>query len=255
MNDLHVNQPVEPPASAVAEFDGYAEKYTDALDNGLSISGERQDFFALKRIELVAASVAKFGQPSKVLDFGCGQGASTPVLLRELGAKSAVGVDVSKGLLGVATKANTDARISYDLITILSPDESFDVAYVNGVFHHIPPGERLEAMKYVFDSLRRGGLFAFWENNPFNPGTRYVMNRIPFDRDAITITIGEASALGRTAGFTRLLVETRFFFPRFLRFLRPLERHLSPSRFGAQYMILFQKPPRLSSSPQSASRT
>ena len=63
-----------------------------------------------------------------------------------------------------------------------------NLAYCNGVFHHIPLVERSAAVACVNRALRAGGLFALWENNPWNPGTRYVMAHCDFDRDAITLT-------------------------------------------------------------------
>src|SRR4029434_4043103 len=69
------------------------------------------------------------------------------------------------------------------------------LVYCNGVFHHIPPQAREAAVAYVARALRPGGLWAFWENNPWNPGTRYAMHRIPFDRDAIPLTPPEARRL------------------------------------------------------------
>lgn len=50
----------------------------------------------------------------------------------------------------------------------------------------------LAVVDLVRRSLRPGGVFAFWEINPWNPGTRHVMSRIPFDRDAIMLTPPEA---------------------------------------------------------------
>ena len=50
------------------------------------------------------------------------------------------------------------------------PDASLDLVYCNGVFHHIPPQDRAAAVAYVAHTLRPGGLWAFWENNPWNPG-------------------------------------------------------------------------------------
>ena len=60
-----------------------------------------------------------------------------------------------------------------------------DLAFCNGVFHHIPVADREGAVEFVFESLRPGGFFAFWENNAWNPATRYLMSRVPFDRDAL----------------------------------------------------------------------
>jgi hypothetical protein len=121
------------------------------------------------------------------------------------------------------------------------PRGQVDVAFCNGVFHHIPPSERPDALDYVSKSLRLGGFFAFWENNPWNPGTRLVMSRIPFDRDAITISPPEARRLVGDAGFDIVRTDHLFFFPRMLRWLRPLESRLTTVPVGAQYLVLARK--------------
>ena len=73
--------------------------------------------------------------------------------------------------------------------------------FVMGSFIIFRQWSAAAAIDYVLRSLRPGGLFAFWENNPWNPGTRYVMSRIPFDRDAITLSPLEARQLLRVGGF------------------------------------------------------
>jgi SAM-dependent methyltransferase len=116
------------------------------------------------------------------------------------------------------------------------------LAYCNGVFHHIPPAGRDAAARDVFRWLRPGGAFALWENNPWNPGTRLVMSRIPFDRDAITLSYLEAQALLRRAGFRAVATSFHFFFPSALRALRRAEPWLERVPFGAQYCVLARKP-------------
>jgi hypothetical protein len=100
----------------------------------------------------------------------------------------------------------------------------------------------MSAVDYILRCLRPGGLFALWENNPWNPGTRYVMSRIPFDRDAVTITPPQATKLLRARGFQILGVNYLFFFPRFLKSLRFLEPYASRIPMGAQYQVLCRKP-------------
>jgi hypothetical protein len=84
-------------------------------------------------------------------------------------------------------------------------------------------------------------VFAFWENNPWNPGTRWVMSRIPFDRDAIKVGARRAVRMLEAAGFTVLRTEYLFIFPHALRRLRALERPLARFPLGAQYQVLAQK--------------
>jgi SAM-dependent methyltransferase len=121
------------------------------------------------------------------------------------------------------------------------PIGHFDLVFCNGVFHHISPGNRVAAIETVYSSLRPGGLFAFWENNPWNPGARYVMRRIPFDQDAVTLSPPAARRLLREHGFEVMRTDFLFFFPRPLSWLRCLEPHLASLPLGAQYEILCRK--------------
>jgi hypothetical protein len=89
--------------------------------------------------------------------------------------------------------------------------------------------------------LRPGGFFAFWENNPWNPGTRWIMSRTPIDRDAITISPREARKLLHSADFRVLSVDSLFYFPRSLGWFRPLEKVLTRLPLGGQYLVLCVK--------------
>jgi SAM-dependent methyltransferase len=116
-----------------------------------------------------------------------------------------------------------------------------DLVYCNGVFHHIPPVERAGAVNYILRCLRPGGIFALWENNPWNPGTQYVMHRCDFDRDAVKISPPGAVRMLRSGGFEILRTDYRFFFPRTLSWLRSLEPALAKVPVGGQYQVLARK--------------
>lgn len=225
----------------VAEFDAFAGDYDAALNEGLSAVGESKEYFARERVRWLRRRLSERGiaPGGTLLDFGCGVGASTPYFFDELGVGAVVGVDVSDGLLDVARRQFAgDPRVRFTRIGPEAPRGEFDLAFVNGVFHHIPVAERARAFRYVHDALRPGGIFAFWENNPWNPGTRYVMSRIPFDRDAVTITPPEGRGLLRAAGFEVGRPDFRFVFPRVLAWLRPLETPLALLPIGGQYLLL-----------------
>ena len=122
-------------------------------------------------------------------------------------------------------------------VSELEPSGQFEVAYCNSVFHHVEPEQRLDALGYVHRSLSEGGHFAFWENNPWNPGTCLVMRRIPFDRDAKRLSPPHARRLLSRAGFDVLRTDFLFFFPRVTPFLsapplclRRSSRRASPFR-------------------------
>lgn len=224
-------------------FDQYAEDYDFALAQGLSVSGENKDYFAQGRIACLS-SLLKRGRVDirSVIDFGCGTGTSTPYFFNLLGAESVLGLDVSSKSLEVAKHTYADARAQFLLFDQYQPIEKIDLVFCNGVFHHVPVDKRAAAINYIYRSLRPGALFALWENNPWNPGTRYVMSRCPFDQDAITLTPSQARFLVRAGGFRVLRTDFLFIFPRALRWLRWLEPYVSGMAFGAQYQILCRKP-------------
>ena len=231
-----------PPVYNNPEFDAYAEDYDAALARGISVSGEDKDFFARGRIEILRGYLASLGvTPRSVLDFGCGTGSSTPYLLSLPGVNSLTGTEVSAGSIKVANRLHGASNVSFKLIQEYSPREEFDLAFCNGVFHHIPLPERAGAISYVGQGLRQGGLFALWENNPWNPGTKLVMSRIPFDKDAITLSVLETRKLLRAGGFEIVASHFAFYFPRSLAFLRFLEPALSRLPLGAQYLVLARK--------------
>lgn len=230
-----------PPSKS--EFDQYAADYDGALAQGLSVSGEDKEFFARGRIAWLGKILHKKNlSPQTALDFGCGTGQAAPLLKEILGVEKVLGVDVSEGLLGVAQREHGGACIEFRTLKSHTPAADFDLAFCNGVFHHIPLAERAEAVNHVLRSLKRGGIFALWENNPWNPGTRYVMSKIPFDRDAITLSPPNAQKLLRENGFEILRTDFQFFFPRPLSCFRGLEPWLAKIPLGAQYQVLARKP-------------
>jgi SAM-dependent methyltransferase len=226
---------------AVAEFDAYAARYDQELAEGLGLTGEGKEYYARGRMVWLAKRLRELGvaNPATVLDFGCGLGNGTPLFFEHLHASHVVGVDVSDGLLDLArAEYATDPRVRFYQIAKHEAPGSADLAFVNGVFHHIPVADRAASLSYVRRTLKPGALFAFWENNPWNPGTRYIMSRVSFDANAITITPPEARALLRAAGFTIVRTDYLFYFPRALGALRPLEALLSSLPLGGQYLVL-----------------
>jgi SAM-dependent methyltransferase len=225
------------------DFDCYADSYDRALAEGLAISGEGKEYFAEGRVNWLAARLRQMGSaPSLVIDYGCGTGSTAPLLLEMLHAEKVVGLDTSKRSLEVAQRAYESERIQFSLIHEYELSGTADLIYCNGVFHHIPPRERGSALQFLHRALRPGGFFSLWENNPWNPGTQYIMARLPFDRDAVKLSSIESRRLIRAEGLSVLRTDFVFFFPRFLKILRPIEKFASRIPLGAQYQILSQRP-------------
>lgn len=222
-------------------FDLSAE-YDAMLNQGISLSGESKEFFVEGRLASLKRWLPQGLVVRKILDYGCGTGLTSKRLSEVFLEATVVGVDTSANALQFATENYGSDRIGFHHLDELASGGDFDLCYVNGVFHHIPLDQRDTAASGIHKALRSGGVLALFENNPWNPGARMVMSRIPFDRDAIMLSPRETSRLVEKAGL-RLVSSPRslFYFPRKLAFLRPAERRLESLPFGAQYAVLAAK--------------
>ena len=231
-----------PPKESRNVFDGIAEDYERAMQRSCSVSGEMPQFYAKERMRWCAQRLIKTAPVGTVLDFGCGVGGSFRYFFEILGCHRLIGVDTSEESLRVARSRHSDLTLELSTPLAAAPGGDVDFAFCNGVFHHIPPVERGDALRYIRDSMRDGAVFAFWENNPWNPVVRYSMSITEFDHDALTISPSAARRMLKHAGFRVLTVDFRFFFPRFASWLRFLEPALRWCPLGAQYLVLAQKP-------------
>ncbi len=224
-----------------AEFDGYAGDYDAQLNKGLKFSGESKDYFAEGRMQWVRKRLEVLGvQPKKALDFGCGTGSATPFFFNCLDIERLWGVDPSSDSLEVARK--TWSKYKADFTEVKEDlEQPVDLAFCNGVFHHIIPEEREAAFAYIYRNVKEGGYFAFWENNPMNPGTMYSMSQVAFDADAIVLWPKESKRRLREAGFEVIAVDFVFYFPRFLKLFRWMEPMLCKVPLGGQYLVLCRK--------------
>ena len=226
-----------------ADFDCYADSYDQTLAEGLAVSGERREYFAEGRVKWLASCLRRLGSaPSLVIDYGCGTGLTSSLLLELLAAEKVIGIDSSVRSIEVARRDHGSERIQFLLLHEYAPVSEADLIYCNGVFHHIPPEQRASTLRFLYQALRPTALFSLWENNPWNPGTQYIMARLPFDRDAIKLNSFESRRLVRSEGFSVLRTDFLFFFPRFLKVFRPIEKLASGLPLGAQYQVLSRRP-------------
>lgn len=101
---------------------------------------------------------------ARILDFGCGSGASTAILAREFPEASIVGVELSDDLLRIA-KARADhyGLRSVEFRTSASETElpdglgDFDLVVMSAVYEHLLPPERPILLDKLWKVIRRGG--------------------------------------------------------------------------------------------------
>jgi len=219
-------------------FNAIAARYEEELSEGLAVTGEDSAFYARGRISALYSTLNHESRKSvrKILDFGCGVGGSREYFYEFWPDAEYVGFDPSKASLKVAAKRHLQPKTAWSLSTAGLAD--FDLVFTNGVFHHILPKDRTSAFGAVRTAMRPTGLFTFFENNPWNPGTLYIMRRVRFDRDAVTISPCKAQHLLRKEGFSPIHFSSLFYFPSALACLRPLERWLRQIPFGGQYFYV-----------------
>lgn len=226
----------------VARFSEVGDRYGEQLARGLRLTGESAEYFAHRRIARLQQIASSRGvRANAVVDFGCGTGASFPLLRAAFPGARVIGFEPAAGLRALAAQAAAGSGAEVIDADTLTVSGVADVVYCNGVFHHIPPDARAGAIASAAHALTSGGIACIWENSPYNPGTRLVMRRIPFDRDAVLLTPRELRALQQSAGLTPVATEFHFIFPNALRFARPLEGSLRALPLGGQYVVVGRK--------------
>lgn len=216
------------------EFDQYAADYDKVLADSLPEGMNESGYFAEYKVALLAKKLAGHS-PRRVLDFGCGAGRSLPYLAQYFPNAELTGFDLSPASLKFAAQRVPQARLTSDWATLAG--EQFDVILAANVFHHIPPAERVAALQRCREALTPDGQFFLFEHNPYNPVTRRVFERCPFDVDAEMFSLATARQLAQQAGFSREQHGYTLFFPRPLAWLRGLEALLTGVPLGAQYYV------------------
>ena len=220
------------------EFDQYAGQYDRVLGETIPEYLNEDGYFAEYKIALMAARISN-NKPARILDFGCGAGRSLPYLDRYFPDAVLYGYDVSPASLEIAATRTPRAKLfsNWNHIAALQ----FDTIVAANVFHHIPAAQRQQALAQCREVLAENGQMFLFEHNPFNPATRWIFERCPFDRDAEMLSLETALNLARKAGFHSEQHGYALFFPRQLAFLRWLESWLIRLPLGAQYYVQLAK--------------
>lgn len=121
--------------------------------------------------ELELDLVRRYGSGRDVFEAGCGTG----LLLKEAAgvARSAVGLDLSRGMLSQARERGLKV-VQGSITAVPLPSESFDLAYSMKVLAHIPPIEG--ALAEMTRLVRPGGHLLMEFYNPLS--LRYLAKRL-----------------------------------------------------------------------------
>lgn len=227
-------------------FDNYAHNYTEIINSVSRLSGETYESIIELRMAVLHDEIdgRYCNAPGlSVLDFGCGTG-TTEIYLRRLFPLAVItGADASAESIRIAIGQQLEQVTFIHTVAARLPfaDGSFDLIYTNGTLHHIPPGERPAVLAELGRILRPAGTICIFENNPLNPLTVRSMRQNPFDEGLRAVKPGEITLTAANCGLLPLRPRYYFFFPRILKWLRPLERYLKRVPLGAQYLLCLQR--------------
>jgi SAM-dependent methyltransferase len=224
--------------SSKPEFDAFARDYDRVLADSIPDALNENAYFAEYKVALMAQRL-RATPPARILDFGCGAGRSLPFLDSHFPDAQLWGYDISPASLDAARLRTPRATLFSEWRDI--GDAKFDAIIAANVFHHIPPHQRTAELARCRSVLQPGGSMFLFEHNPYNPATRWVFERCPFDADAEMFSLGTALGLARQAGFARERHGYTLFFPRPLRALRGLERWIPWLPLGAQYYVQMEQ--------------
>lgn len=102
----------------------------------------------------------------RVIDLGCGFGWASR-WMREQGAASVLGLDLSQNMIARAKADTADAAVTYliaDLNALVLPEACFDLAYSALTFHYIRDFGRL--VRVIRNALSPGGYLVFTIEHP-----------------------------------------------------------------------------------------
>jgi SAM-dependent methyltransferase len=231
----------ETPSKTDAEFDEFAGDYRQAQDDYLWLSGETSEYFAEYKVRQLLEWLPQLqNEKLKILDFGCGDGLMTEYVRRYFLYAEIFGADVSAKSVELAAQNFKGIEFSHISTNQLAfAPNSFDLVLSAGVFHHIPEAERQHWAQQLHAVLKPGGICVIFELNPLNPGTQYIFNTHPMEKNAKMLLPWQCKKT--FANFTKTRLKFYCFFPRWFKFLRPLERWLSKIPFSALYGCLCYK--------------
>ena len=219
---------------AKVDFDDYADNYNNLVSNQLAAFDSDSEYFAEYKALLTRSLVAP--SPSQILEYGCGIGRNLGALRKHFPDAELHGCDISEASLDYARRSHADVVLT-TVDEVAAGKARFDLVFIAGVLHHVPPADRAAFMESVRSTLKTGGDVVIFEHNPLNPVTRHLVNTCPFDEDAVLLRPRETRGLLQSNRFDVVTKGYALFFPGILKGLRPLEGFIRWLPLGGQYYI------------------
>lgn len=231
------------PERSFDDFDAYAKDYRSIHSENIKISGADSFYFAEMKIKLLQQF--ELNTSLKILDVGCGDGATETFINTYFPEWQINAIDVSAISISVAKNKNiSNCEFSvYNGKNIPFESEVFDIVFLAGVLHHVNFSMHDDLLKQIKRVLKNKGRFYLFEHNPLNPLTTHLVKTCVFDKDAKLLNSNYTEKLIKQNDLEIKRKDYIIFFPRkgiLSRFIF-LEKYLQWLPFGGQYFIAAEK--------------
>jgi SAM-dependent methyltransferase len=220
------------------DFDHFVDNYNELLCEQTRFFSSDESYFARYKVGIARRLVAH--APERILEYGCGIGRNIPFLREAFAGAQVMGSDVSARSVEFARVANPGVQF-WTEGDAKGEHETFDLIFVAGVFHHVPPPERKGTAELLAARLRRGGTIVVFEHNPYNPVTRKIVSECPYDKGVVLLPPHELRGCLANAGLGSFKQGYSLFFPPSLKVLAHLEPMLGWLPLGGQYWVCAAK--------------
>ncbi|MEO6404031.1 MAG: class I SAM-dependent methyltransferase [Ferruginibacter sp.] len=224
-------------------FDDYAEDYRSIHSKNIKLSGADSFYFAEFKVKLLQGYVKN--ETLRVLDVGCGDGATEIFMMKYFPFWKVEGIDTSfKSIEAAKQRSLPNAGFHfYDGNKIPFGENQFDIIFIAGVLHHINYDLHAAIIREILKVLKPGGQLFLFEHNPLNPLTRYLVNTCDFDKNAKLLMAGYTGRMLKKNGFRLVKKNFIIFFPRkgLLSKFIFLEKYLQWLPLGGQYFFIAEK--------------
>lgn len=220
------------------DFDDHKDDYNDLLRESVGFFSNDEAYFARYKTQIVRDAASS--HPVRVLEYGCGIGRNIPFLREAFPNSEIQGSDIAQESLSLAKLNNPGVKFFVEDGSWSG--QPFDLIFVASVYHHIPPAERAAVTKDLFSRLRPGGEIYVFEHNPYNPVTRHIVNRCPFDADAVLLKPSELKSILRNASFDVTRTSYCLFVPPAFSRLAAFESRFGWLPLGGQYWVRGTRP-------------
>ncbi len=231
------------------EFDEYARNYFEELSHPLRnmIDPEGHYFIELKsRILEELAQVYFDSRPDiRIVDVGTGLGLFEKFLTPKFNNITAL--DLSYEMLKVAKTINPlpggkSAYVQGNAYNLPLADDYADLIFMSCVLHHLEDDEIEITLRELARICSPQGHIVFFEHNPYNPFTQFVVRTTPLDRNAKLVTYKK---LKRSSAKVGIQIHRQDFFLYGTRKIDDLIGRFLPWMgvlpLGGQYALIGQK--------------